>query len=542
MPSESDPVGLLIERAQLESERPPVVYAGRDWGRLLRIFGSLPAACGLLGAAILSTFLIGADLQLVDNYMNAARDAAEVRDEETVLLVYRRLVKHRPDSEEFRFRLAQTYYRVGRHDQGEALLRQLVPADGRGYEPARLWWARRLATSPSPTAKELQEAERQLNSVLKFDPKNAAALTTLCRLCLDQGRLSETEQYLLQAPPETLVDLRLALARAFRQIGDRRSVAKYAGPAETFFSQRIFRDPADVQSRIFAAEALTLQERFDEAVTVLQAQVCPNSGSQTYAALGGVYLAWAQFQDDRVPKGRRTREKLLEKCVAFLKQAPTDDADVDRQLASALILLRKLDEAEPYLRRAIQTHPSLLLEWARLHGVLGDTTRAVIIAEEAEQKYAEALSREPQSEELRILAADAQFLLRRYEAALTTLEDGITGKRQLVLKRAAARVLVGWFDAVEDRKDWVSRTAAIQLLLRALEFEAWDMSAIQRLETARSRWRGEANPAGLALDGLLTTEDPPVAVLATLGARATATGELERARELLEKTHSMRLD
>jgi tetratricopeptide (TPR) repeat protein len=522
-----------------ETDRPPVQFVGRDWSLLGRILGSLPAACGLVGVPVVIGWLLWVDLRLVEDYKTTAVEAAQAGDDETVVLAYRRLVREDPQRDDHLFGLAQAWSHSGQREQARRLLARLAPAAGRGYEPARLWWAQQRMAANPPTIEDARAAEAQLRLVLEFAPENSEAGRLLCRLCLDSSRLSEAEQYLAKAPLENRFDLRVRLARALRQIGDGRRAAGYAAPAAEFFERLVFRDPADVEARLWWAESLTLQDRYEQAVAVLETGLQRSSESGTSLALGGAYLAWAQSLDARLPHNRTVRDRLLEQCLTALRQGPVGNADVDRQTASALISLGKLDEAEPYLERAVKTHPGLLLEWARLHGARGDTARAVTIAEEALEKYAEAVRRQPQSEQLRILAADAEFLLRRYEAAVATLEAGITTGTETVLKRAAAKVLVGWFDALVDPQHETSRAAAVELLRRACEFDPWNSEAVQRLEVSRARWRGAVNPAGITLDELLATKEPPATILATLGARATAAGELDRARLLLERAYGL---
>jgi len=513
-----------------------------DWPWIGRIIGSLPAVCGLVSVPLVAAWLMWVDARLVPDYTRAAAAAAQAGDGETMLLAYQRLVRRNPQQEDFIFGLAQASLRVGRREQAQNLLRRLTPENASGHAPARLWSAQQLLTSPAPTLEEVRLAERQLRGVLVSDPDHSEAHRLLCRILLDGGRWSEAEPHLEKSPLESRVDFRLQLARGLVQSGESRRAESHAKQVEAFYAQRLFRDPDDNEARLFSAEALTLQGRHADSVIALEEVLARSPAPATYAALGGTYLAWAQSLDIRTPANRTARDRLLDRCVTALKQGPAGNPDVDRNMASAYILLGKLEEAEPYLQRAVEKYPGLLLEWARLHGVRDDDPRGVSIAKEALQRYADALRRDPQSEELRILMADAEFMLRRYEAAVATLQAGITTGRETRLQRSAAKVLVGWFDALKDQPEEASRTAAVKILKRALEFDPWNSAAVQRLEVSRARWKGGPNPAAEVIDELLATGEPPAIVLATLGAGAKAAGELDRARGLLERAYALEPD
>src|SRR5262249_44680452 len=109
------------------------------------------------------------------------------------------------------------------NDKARALFSRLAPADGVGYGPAHLWWARHtLAVSaPAPDADKRAGIRLHLRHALEAGLENpASAHALLADFLFIDGELDQAEAHLLKAVP-TLPHVRLRLAQVYQRRGAR---------------------------------------------------------------------------------------------------------------------------------------------------------------------------------------------------------------------------------------------------------------------------------------------------------------------------------
>src|SRR5262249_22828144 len=148
-------------------------------------------------------------------YQREGKAAFARQDHARALTCFEHLAPEAAEQPELLYHLALAAEKVGQIDRTVGLMSELAPADGRGYAPAHLWWARQLLSLPNQTDRTRAAAEAHLVRALDGeleDPTAAHAL--LGQLYLGRGRLDDAELHLLKAV-KLRPYLRLWLARLY---------------------------------------------------------------------------------------------------------------------------------------------------------------------------------------------------------------------------------------------------------------------------------------------------------------------------------------
>ncbi len=299
-------------------------------------------------------------------YADAARRALAARDYQTARVAANRLLLVGSDSRaETLFRLALAELGLGQASAGAALLNLAAPLENPVYAPAHLFVARQLLAGTNVTAQRLQQAERHLTLTLKLEPDSIEAHQMLGRLYFQLRNWDPARKHLL-AVVSARPDTALLLAVLARTQKDDAGLRRWAGLAMDYYHGRV--EKAAVENppdRLAWSTALALQERYAEAVDILEAGR-KKSGPKVYAAaLANLYADWAAQVAGLNPNNFALRLKLIQQG---LESNPQNLALID-----LLLPLTRLPEPEAKSARAVLTQK--LAEGgssAMLHFVVGN--------------------------------------------------------------------------------------------------------------------------------------------------------------------------
>jgi len=220
---------------------------------------------------------------------------------------------------------------------------RLDPTD----QEASLWLARlyRLHNEPD-------KAEQVLNSILKEDPGNEAAVEQLTQLLLDGNKADEAVK-LLEGMNEhssspTLLDL---LGDAYTQMHD------YA-KAETAYRQAVELDPSELSHLRGLGQTLLSEEKYQEALGVYQKLVdlMPDD-SDNYLRLAQIYRELHQLDkaEESLAKARQynpgSLEILYNEAMIYESQGRYDEAI--RVLSDAVTGVKSQSNVIPSRRRSL---------------------------------------------------------------------------------------------------------------------------------------------------------------------------------------------
>ncbi|MCA9047312.1 MAG: tetratricopeptide repeat protein [Planctomycetaceae bacterium] len=346
-------------------------------------------------------------------YETGVSTALKNKDAEAAQLYLTSLVRMRPATPEYRFRLALLL--LDQDKTGEALfyMAQLTGDGPTGYIPARLWLVHQAQMTEPLIRLTDEQTEQQLRLVLASAPQNPDAARMMAELCLRRGQLKSAEDYLITAV-ETHPQLGLPLAKVQRLL--KRSEEQIAGhlqSASESYRTQVLTQPTNAEARVRYAESLLLQELPEDAERVLnegralarnsvtettadnQQAEPPTDDSNTDASnpsdhqssLQKLNAALADLYSGTA--ARRLRESALNRDLAanLVAKAIAVHPDDDRLLQQALALTllgctwdaAELAPAIQSLHAAPQRAPEQTLLLAQALSVIGSTGESVEI-------------------------------------------------------------------------------------------------------------------------------------------------------------------
>jgi tetratricopeptide (TPR) repeat protein len=196
----------------------------------------------------------------------------------------------------------------------------------------------------------IEEAERQLNSVLRIRPQDAAALDLLGTIRAKQGRLSEAESLFTRAisSDHQLIGAHMNLAYLYLLKGENEKTASEL--------REVLRlDPRNSDASYKLAWLLLSQGQIDEGIdTIAEARKSQAPSAPLFALLGDAYLR------------KDNLEKAEEGYLLALNESGTNS---DAMLGLATVYQRKGDANTAFLylgraKAAIGNSPDLLYKFA----------------------------------------------------------------------------------------------------------------------------------------------------------------------------------
>ena len=314
--------------------------------------------CTIAGASVLSS-----DVPLESRYKRAAQRALVAENYRAAELYYERLAQLDGGVPETRYALAMTALALNQPDRTRSILLKLAPKDRKGYGPAHLWLARYLVGSANGNREVLLEAHPHVTRALADQANNPFAHAVAARLFAGLRMLDEAETHLvtaisLNAPDEVKANLRLSLARLYVLQNQHALARLEAQEALSYFSRRAGVEPDNHGIRLAWAEAALFLERFDEALSALQAGIVMDLSEQP---------------------------ELRSAYVNRLSQLYTTKATVLGREGKA-----NLAEQLALIDRALQYHPGNL---AALNVIIGLSKLSGAVADQAREKLQEALAK-----------------------------------------------------------------------------------------------------------------------------------------------------
>ncbi|MEZ6131850.1 MAG: tetratricopeptide repeat protein [Planctomycetaceae bacterium] len=276
----------------------------------------------LIGHRSFSTFQRG------QRYLAAADREFNRENWTTAEQFFGRAIQLGINTPDVRFRLAQAAQKSGDTSRMIAILTALAPADRPVYAPAHLWQAMQLLSNA--TAERVQIATRHLKHALLLDPGNRTAHSLMGDLAYQIQDWPSAVQHLELSNPVSARN-NLQLSKALLMTNNRSRAAMFADRAEKTGREEVKAAPDAVSSRIALAEALILQEKFEEALgTVSQGIALAPDDQELRIELGRVYLMWSEaFAASARPDPQRSFE-VFQLLARALEQDPNNILIFDR--------------------------------------------------------------------------------------------------------------------------------------------------------------------------------------------------------------------
>ena len=251
-------------------------------------------------------------------YTSLVPRALAMRDFPTARVACNRLLLSWPGSRtQDLFNLGLAMFGLGQGRDGFALMNVAAPIEKPVFAPAHLFIAQQLLMQTNVTAAAIQQAERHLNHVLALEPNSVEAQLVLGRLYFQMRNWDAAKEHLelcVSARPETA----LLLASVAKAQKDDIAMRRWAMRAADHFRGLVDKSKQDrPMDRLAWATALTIQERYADAIAILEA-ASKTSDSKVYAAgMASIYADWAAQVAKSDPHNLALRLKLLQQGLQY---------------------------------------------------------------------------------------------------------------------------------------------------------------------------------------------------------------------------------
>ena len=453
-------------------------YRSRTYGRLL-------AGLPFLAATVGGIFLVGwlrhaSDAPIIAAYENAF-DTASGHDQETKRETYLRALNSlRPLDFRYRFRLAEFLFKQGRQNEGLSEIIRLAPETGLGHADARMWLVRQ-AMQPQPVQSlSLDQIEKQLQAVVQQVPTDIEAHQLLAKLYAGRSDWMLAEQHLSQAAG-IMPELNLALAR----LRKRRNTSPddlliAAQRAVVALSEQLEKDRANSKLRVELAEAMVLAGRGASGREVLVSGLIQQKDDPVLThALSEFDLMMVDRRLTESPQNRDvcvpvvatalerdpssaiavqmlvrlqsmgaeissvSFQKALDYWQKEIKETPDDNTRI--LLSQILLLSGDPEKAAETIRPALDQHPELRLNFARLLKQSGKTEESAILLNLLVTESQSQLEQDPKDTAAATQLGEALLVLGRPEDVrqllITFAADPATSR---IPTDAGLAALYGW--------------------------------------------------------------------------------------------------
>jgi tetratricopeptide (TPR) repeat protein len=390
-------------------------------------------------------------------YTTQALRATEAGQHRMAKLCFERLATAPDGTVENKYNLARSLETLEERRRALAVLNQIAPADRPGYPAAQLRLAQLLLTGQTATPPlVVSEAERHLRRALEGEPTSVQANALLAQILMYTGRPELAMPFLHRAVTDR-PELRIILARVYRDVKQLDSARHEATLAIREFRRRTEADPDDYEARARWAEAAAFLDDFPAAADVLKQGWQRTNDPRYRSTLASLYALWdAVVNNDpkaepgirlaRLEEGLRwdpTNANLLDRFTRML-QVNGAEAERARALLRDLLakgedragihfvlgvdawLRAKLGEARVHLEQAERLDPGSPeivnnLAWILIRTEPPDLQRALTLANLA-------LERQPNNPRFRGTRGVVLARLGRWKEALPDLETTLAVK------------------------------------------------------------------------------------------------------------------
>jgi tetratricopeptide (TPR) repeat protein len=257
---------------------------------------------------------------------------------ERLMVVLKRRLRDYPNVPAIRISLADAHSLQGQYRDAVHVLREGLALDPKGPYPLHLAqvylrWSDDLASDPTTPPAERQRLVREALQLLRrHNPGTAEMHARFYRLYQVAGDLPEAERHLEKAALE-IPELRVELARLYRQRGLTGKAVTTARSALEEFRTRLLANPGDDLARLLAADAALVLGEHQSAIN-LAFDGWQKARNRAYSvALAKLYLAW---WDDELQNLRLTPDDRL----GLLRQAMVYDPWNGEALRRLLVAAR----------------------------------------------------------------------------------------------------------------------------------------------------------------------------------------------------------
>ena len=269
-------------------------WRSREWKTAL-----LWAPCVVVatGIACLAAVCLSRPVQEVQaRYLSEAKSAFQVKNYARAMTCYERIAPTSADRPEILYRLALTAEAANDYGRAATLMRELAPDDAKGFAPAHYWRARQFLGIVPQTPRTLAVAEEHLLRALDGELEDREAVHGLLgNIYVNTGKYDMAEPHLAKAAATKPI-FRLPLARVFSARGNTERARQEGEAAVKFFAEKSRLDPANIPLRLAWADAVTFQERFQEAISILEEGLASSNSEIYHMATARVYVAWYDVQ------------------------------------------------------------------------------------------------------------------------------------------------------------------------------------------------------------------------------------------------------
>ena len=286
-------------------------FESRPYRRLWLSLPALLVGLAWLAFGIVLAFTKPAATQAY--YTSLVPRALAMRDFPTARVASNRLLLSWPGSRtQDLFNLGLAMFGLGQGRDGFALMNVAAPIEKPVFAPAHLFIARQLLMQTNVTPATIQQAERHLNHVLALEPNSVEAQLVLGRLYFQMRNWDAAKEHLelcVSARPETAI----LLASVAKAQSDDIAMRRWAMRAADHFRGLVDKSKQDrPMDRLAWATALTIQERYADAIAILEA-ASKTSDSKVYAAgMASIYADWAAQVAKSDPRNVELRLKLIQ--------------------------------------------------------------------------------------------------------------------------------------------------------------------------------------------------------------------------------------
>ncbi len=350
-----------------------------------------------------------------------------------------KLAPQSPLVAEARFARAEALLRLGKREEGEAILRTVATEapQNLGAQAAFALGTSRIEAGDAEVARnDLDEAAKKFAKT----PMASALVFRSAEAALKMGKPDEARARFLRAaeadPKDPWADD--ALARAARLALDERDPDEAAKLADTFL-ERFPNSPLKADARLVAARASLAKGNPKEAVTTLNAALADDKPSPATAEALRYYLSLAYRADGQSGKTSEILDSLAKTAAAPIA------ADAQFMVGQGHVEAKNYAEAVPALEKYLANKPDgevadyALAYLVQSHLVLNEPDAAQKALDRLAEKFPKSKSLAPS----RVRVAEAALSAKQYDKAAAQFRKAV-GETTDPALASRARVGLGW--------------------------------------------------------------------------------------------------
>jgi tetratricopeptide (TPR) repeat protein len=238
---------------------------------------------------------------------------------------------------------------------------------------------------------------------------------------------------------------------------------------------------------------------------------------------------------DASPQDFRDAEVHLRRAL----QGQPNEVEAHARLGQLYLAGGRLDQAEPYLLRAVEAMPEMRLPLAQLYQAKGKEDLARRQAEQAAWFFRRQAEADVDNHQARLNWAAATLIREDFAGAVDILQPGLAMPQSRPYREALARVYAAWSDAAGRDPDKAARSERLNLLEQGLRYDPIHPALLQRVLALTRTPGAEAQKAQAILDRLLGQNESAAAVHALLGEDAWRRGRVNEARRHHEEAYRL---